>query len=91
VSDSEDLKSPAGRESGEYMAQDDAMLRVLIQELNRISSRGSEPQRGETHGSRYMPFLPCFSSPRTREGLGTSRSCHFRFPNGAPGLNVEQR
>jgi len=39
-----------------------------------------------------MPFLPCFSPPRPRtregrKGLGTSRTFHFRFPNGAPGLN----
>ena len=39
--DSEASKSPAGRESGVYMVQEEAMMREVIQELNQISPRGS--------------------------------------------------
>jgi hypothetical protein len=41
AADSEDSKSPAGRESGVYTVQEEAMMRELIQELNQISPRGS--------------------------------------------------
>jgi hypothetical protein len=83
ASDSDALKSPASRESGLYMVQEDAMLRVLIQELNQIGSRESSNQSMARPTGAIYALLPCVSPLARVRASGLAALTISVFPTGA--------
>jgi hypothetical protein len=66
--DASGLTSPVGSESGEYVAQEDAMVYGLFRGMDQIDVWGTSNHGGRMK-ARHISLFPYFS-PRTR--LGTT-------------------